>query len=110
MGIHPIDLSTVYGQMDQVAKYGASQNQNLQLLSQNVIEKAGQMQLEKSKTVQETGKDEQISPNVKKDGSGSGGAFYQSGRRKKDNSQEEEETVEAEFSDPSLGQHIDIQG
>ena len=110
MGIHPIDLSTVYSQMDQVAKYGASQNQNLQMLSQNSLEKAAELQLEKSKAVKETDKDKEISPQVKKDGSG-GGSFSQSGGKRKKSSQEEEETSQSpEFTDPRLGLHIDIQG
>ncbi len=112
MSIHPIDLSTVYSQMDKVAKYNASQNQALQAFNQNFIEKSAQAQLEKSKTVQEAAQNESSSTKIKKDGSGAGGGASGQGSRKKDGEGESESQSSSgpEFTDPRLGLHIDIQG
>ena len=111
MGLQPIDLSTIYSQMDKVAKYAASQNQVSQLASQQRQEKASFDQLEKSKTVQEA-KEQSSTSGIKKDGSQGGSSGAAAGRQDKKNTQDEDELESApgEFTDPRLGQHIDIRG
>ena len=53
MAIHPIDLSTVYSQMDKVAKYSASQNQQAQAASQVSNTQAANEQFQKTQGVQQ---------------------------------------------------------
>ncbi len=115
MAINPIDLSTVYTQMDNVAKFNASQNQMAHVSNQQGIDKATRDNLEKSQAVKETAKDGPgtEASTIKKDGgnSSSGDGMMPAGKRqKKSEPEEEEKTVRFEISDPSLGQHIDITG
>ena len=112
MSIHPIDLTGVYSQMDNVAKFNASQNQLAQAMANSSLDQASLENLEKSKAVQETSKNEVMSDKIKKDGSSGGQSQgYGSRKRKQGNQAEEEETEELrEFRDPRLGAHIDITG
>jgi len=113
MAIHPIDLSVVYTQMDNVAKFNASQNQVAQAINQATLDKGALDNLEKSKTVQEAAKNESTSTKIKKDGgSGSGSSLYQGKGKKRRSPDDEKEKsdVQQEISDPRLGLHVDITG
>ena len=114
MAIHPIDLSVVYTQMDNVAKFNASQNQVAQAMNQASLEKGAIDNLEKSKTVQEAAKNESTSTKIKKDGGSSGGnsSLYQGKGKKRRSSEEENKKSDGqqEISDPRLGLHVDITG
>ena len=109
MAIHPIDLTGVYSQMDNVAKFNASQNQLAQSMASHSLDQASMENLEKSKAVQETAKNDVMSDKIKKDG-GSGSQGQSSGKKKKDRQEEEEDEGLSEFKDPRLGIHIDITG
>ncbi|MBQ1832359.1 MAG: hypothetical protein II114_01115 [Treponema sp.] len=114
MAIHPIDLSTVYSQIDNIAKFNASQNQMAQVANQQGINKAARDNLEKSQAVKETPKENGNAATVKQDGrqgaSSQGGLL--SGKKDGDGDEHEEENVpvQVEISDPRLGRHIDITG
>lgn len=110
MAIHPIDLSVVYTQMDNVAKFNASQNQLAQAMNHASVEKGAMDNLEKSKTVQETAKNETVSTKIRNNGgSGGGGGYYGSGKKKRGQGDDAEgENTQEEIRDPRLGQHIDI--
>ncbi|MBR6079967.1 MAG: hypothetical protein IKP60_07415 [Treponema sp.] len=113
MAIHPIDLSTVYSQIDNVAKFNASQNQLAQVANQQVINKATRDNLEKSQSVKETPKDNPNATTVKQDGrQGKSSEDGQMGKKEKNpEAEQEEETVrQIEISDPRLGRRIDITG
>ena len=113
MAIHPIDLSVVYTQMDNVAKFNASQNQVAQAINQSALDKGAIDNLEKSKTVQEAAKNESTSTKIKKDGgSGGGSGAYQGNGKKRRSSEEENKKSDGqqEISDPRLGLHVDITG
>lgn len=113
MAIHPIDLSTVYSQIDNVAKFNASQNQAAQIANQQGIDKASRVNLEKSQAVKETPNDSANAATVKQDGRQGGSSGYGEGtERKRRNPEEEEAEVPSQIviSDPRLGQHIDITG
>ena len=114
MAIHPIDLSTVYSQIDNVAKFNASQNQLAQVANQQGINKAMRENLEKSQAVKETPKDNPNATTVKQDGR-NGSAYGDDvpndrGERKSEDTEEEKSVTQFEFSDPRLGRHIDITG
>ncbi|MBP5697105.1 MAG: hypothetical protein J6X11_10745 [Treponema sp.] len=113
MAIHPIDLSVVYTQMDNVAKFNASQNQVAQAINQSALDKGAIDNLEKSKTVQEAAKNESTSTKIKKDGgSGGGSGAYQGNGKKRRSSDDgkEKNDGQQEISDPRLGLHVDITG
>lgn len=113
MAIQPIDLSVIYTQMDNVAKFNASQNQLSQVANQSMINKTAQDRLESSKTVKaaENSTDTNTIKNDLREGGGD--AFFQQDQKKK-KSEGEDEADEAPsqyvITDPSLGQHIDITG
>ncbi|MBR6296078.1 MAG: hypothetical protein IKR40_06340 [Treponema sp.] len=114
MAIQPIDLSVIYSQMDNVAKFNASQNQQAQAANQSMINKTAQDRLESSKTVKatENSTDTNTIKNDLRQGSSGGGALVQ-GKKKKSGEDSEDENQESSqyvISDPSLGQHIDITG
>lgn len=110
----PIDLSTVYIQMDTVAKFNASQNQLTHAAEQFGIDKAARENLEKSRAVKEAAKDNANATTVKQDGhqgASRDGDFVQEKKERKKNPEEEVEAPrQIEISDPRLGQRIDITG
>ena len=113
MAIHPIDLSLVYTQMDNVAKFNASQNQVSQAVNQAALDKGALDNLEKSKNVQEAAKNESTSTKIRKDGSsgGSSSSYQGNGKKKRSSGDEKEKTGgQQEISDPRLGLHVDITG
>ena len=109
MALQPIDLSTVYSQMDKVAKYNASQTQTAQIAHQMGQERLTQVELQKSQSVNEAAKNKADSAKIK-DGDGGqqayGGSSGKKQRQEEDQSSEEKKTVQ--ITDPRLGQHIDI--
>ena len=114
MAIAPIDLQTLYSQLDKVGKTYGNQAQALQM--QNAItdvEKAKQ-QLEEQKKIASTAMPEEEDTQRVKD------RQYRNPQisEKKQNSESEEEIDEEKeqkpkrsiFQDPNLGQHIDVIG
>lgn len=117
MAIQPIDLSTVYSQMDKMGQFNAAQVQNSHMASRVHLEKTAQQDSEKAKIVQESSKNKE-SNNIKADvnqGGGAGqGLLEGESREKKEVSDMKEEEKPAsklyEIRDPNLGQHIDLIG
>lgn len=118
MAIQPIDLSTVYSQMDKMGQFNASQVQNATMASRAHLEKAAQQDTEKAKTVQESSKNKE-SNNIKADvnqGGGAGQGLLENGsgkKARKDSEQEEAQVQKPapyEIRDPNLGRHIDVIG
>ncbi|MCI5829252.1 MAG: hypothetical protein SPJ89_09595 [Treponema sp.] len=121
MAIQPIDLSTVYSQMDKIGQFNATHIQNAAMSSRASMEKAAQQDTEKAKTVQESSKNKE-SNSIKADvnqGGGAGQTLLEGGSKnnssaKKENTAEEEleQAVKKvyEIKDPNLGQHIDLLG
>jgi hypothetical protein len=106
MAIQPIDLSTMYSQMDKVAKYNASQDQNAQLANSVSIGKTVQTNLEKAQQVKQAATNELEAMNVNADGKQS---EQNTGSKKKKKEEEvQPEKKQQEIKDPLLGQHIDI--
>jgi len=112
MAIQPIDLSTMYSQMDNVAKFSASQNQLAQVVNQMGADRVAQDTSQKAKTVQEVAKEDSEAGTINKDArNGSSGEQMQGkGKRNKDGQEEETPPKQYEFTDPRLGRHIDITG
>ncbi len=112
MAIQPIDLSTMYSQMDNVAKFTASQNQLAQVGNQIGADRLAQDASEKAKTVQEVAKEDSEAGTINKDArNGTSGGQGQTKEKKNKSDQEDaEKPKQYEFSDPLLGRHIDITG
>ncbi|MDO4507683.1 MAG: hypothetical protein Q4B64_12120 [Spirochaetales bacterium] len=119
MAIQPIDLSTVYSQMDKMGQFNASQIQTASMANRAHMEKAAQQDTEKAKTVQESSKNKE-SNSIKADvnqGGGAGQTLLEGGT---DTAKGEEKSPEEEIAkpekkfyeirDPNLGQHIDLIG
>lgn len=116
MAIQPIDLSTVYSQMDKMGQFNASQTQSISMASRAHLEKSAQMDSEKARTVVETSKNSE-SNNIKSDVNQGGGAGQGLLEGDGNQSPQAEEEVQAavkpklyEIRDPNLGQHIDVTG
>ncbi len=107
MAIAPIDLSTIYSQMNNVAKTVQHQQQGVQL-SQSMQENAMiQQNQEQAAQVHKTADSEANAAQVKDDANGSG-AQSQNGRKKKNPEETPEPKKMTEIRESFLGQNIDI--
>lgn len=114
MGIAPIDLQTLYTQLDKVGKTYGSQAQTIQV--QNALQdvEKSKHQLEENKRINSTKMPEGNDTQQVKDRKYNN----QSGSQKKESSDGNESEEENEekiskrsiFQDPNLGQHIDVIG
>lgn len=116
VALQPIDLSTIYSQMDKVGQFNASQTQGAAMANRSRLEKTAQEDTQKANTVQQASKDKD-SNKIKADVSQGGGAgqtlLGEDQNKKGQPSQSEEELPVRkiyEFKDPNAGQHIDITG
>lgn len=111
MAIQPIDLSTLYSQMDKVSKFNASVEQNVKMVNASNMNKTIQENLVKSQQVHEAKNEDSNSSKVRPDGKNS--QQQMSGEKKSSDEKENKEEQNpvkktVEISDPRLGQHIDI--
>ena len=111
MGIAPIDLQTLYSQLDKVSKTHGSQAQILQAQSSmEQVEKTKQ-QLEDNKKINSTkmaDEDDTQKITERKERQ-----QQESSSKKEDAEPEEQEekiNKKSMFQDPNLGQHIDVIG
>ena len=114
MAIAPIDLQTLYTQLDKIGKTQGSQAHNMQV--QSVLQDAekAKQQLEEHKKISSTTMPDENDTQKIKD------RQYRNPQNseKKQNSESEEEIDEEKeqkpkrsiFQDPNLGQHIDVIG
>ncbi len=106
MAIAPIDLQTMYSQMNNVAKTVANQQQGTQLVNAMQEAKIVRQNLENSAQVHKAADNEAKSGQVKADGHGSSNQEgFDKKQRKSDQEQSDKENV---IRESFLGQHIDI--
>lgn len=115
MAIQPIDLSTIYSQMDKLGQLNASQMQASQEVSRQRLEKTAQDQTQKYQNVVETQKSAEsakVKTNVDEGGGAGETLMQQQGRKKalNDSDSEVESSSPLEIKDPKLGRHIDVTG
>jgi len=106
MAITPIDLQTLFTQLDKVGKTQASQKEGL-AIQQSIqgveLQKKTNEQIQQINEAQNTGEGaEKIN-----DHGGGYGQNKKNNGKKKEQKEEEKETVSV-FNDPSLGKNIDI--
>lgn len=106
MAIQPIDLQTMYSQMNNVAKTVANQQQGTQLVNAMQESKIVRQNLENSAQVHKAADNEAKSGQVKADGHGSSNKEGSDNKQKK--SDQEQSDKENVIRESFLGQHIDI--
>ena len=107
MGIQPIDLQTMFAQLDKISNSQVQQTQAAQIQSTLKQEDIARKQTAAKAAVEE--------PSKLNDGLGSIKDQNRHDNRKQDKrrEQEKEESEEEKsyiYKDPSLGQHIDVSG
>lgn len=108
MAIQPIDLQTLYTQMDKVSKSVVQQQQGVQL--QNAIEQEQQIKKNLLKKDAVENLDKQNEMKGVKDRNESAKNFSNSDNKKEKNQEEKEEKQYEIIKDPGLGKNIDISG
>ena len=106
MAIAPIDLQTLYTQMDKVSKTVIQQQQGVALQNSMILDAKLQKEIENKDVINETKKDEQM--NQIKDRNGSEG--NKKNDSKKQNQKEDEKEQSYVIRDPALGNNLDIFG
>ena len=107
MAIQPIDLQTMYSQMQNVARNVANAQFQPQLTQQMKENQMIQQQQEEAKTVHRAADEEQKSVGV--DENGRSGSQYGTPTGKKDGQKEDaDEPKRTEIREGYLGRHIDI--
>lgn len=110
MAIQPIDLQTLYSQLENVSKTVAHQQQGVHL--NNAIQQdVKARQLAEEKTAVQKLQTDKDSIEALKDKKQSFGQKNQSSRQQQEEeSSEQEEPTQIAFKDPNLGKYIDISG
>jgi hypothetical protein len=107
MAITPIDLQTLFTQLDKVGKTQAAQREGLaiqQSMQSVQLQKKANEQIQQINEAQNTGEGaEKINDN----GGSSEQNQKKNGKRREEEEEEEKETVSV-LNDPSLGKKIDI--
>ncbi|MGN0730020.1 hypothetical protein [Treponema sp.] len=111
MAVQPIDLSTIYSQMDKMGQMNASLVQNANMANRQHLEKTAQQQSQKAQTVTETSQSDESSK-IKADVSQGGGAgqglLQNEGKTSESPSEAVQKPRVYEIKDPNLGRHIDV--
>ena len=115
MGIAPIDLQTIYTQLDKVGKTYGSQAQLMQV--QNAVQDAekAKHQMEHNEKINSANMPEENDTQRIKDEHQSKNQRDSKKRKSSENDENTEETEDLSvrksiFQDPNLGQHIDVIG
>lgn len=111
MSLQPVDMSTIYTQMDKVGKYNASQDSNLKL-AQNMQEISKiQENTQQAKAIGKIDQNQSETAKLREDGNNSTGYDSNSGQTKQQNQKPDDEQNQKRvnvITDPLLGKHIDI--
>jgi hypothetical protein len=107
MAIQPIDLQTMYTQLDTVAKAVTHQQQGMHLAASMQADVKNIKEMEKNTAVKELAPENEALDSINdKTSSGKQGSEGDN-QRKKD---KKEEVVFESIKDPNLGTHIDVLG
>jgi len=113
MALHPIDLQTLYTQLENVSKGVAFQQHGLQLREAVQQENYGKQLTEKEKAVKEAAQEESETVRVKDQNKRNQNTESSMQKEKKQNDEEQDNITEpktVDIKDPRLGTLIDIQG
>jgi hypothetical protein len=108
MAIHPIDLQTMYSQINNVAKLVSHQTDGTQLASAMQQNTMIQQNLEHVTTVQKAANSDAKSTEVNADGKNSADSRRKNKRKNGEEQDESAAKKTLEIRESYLGQHIDI--
>ncbi len=109
MGISPIDLQTMYSNMNNIAKTVANQQQGVQLAQQLQESKIIQQNAEKVAQVHKAADNEAKSTGIHDDEKHHGGEFQSKNGQHKNEGEAEQKKKALEIRESYLGLHIDIE-
>lgn len=109
MGIAPIDLQTMYVNMNNVAQTVANQQQGVQLAQQLQESKIIQQNMEKSSVVRRAADNESKSSSIKDEGHSGSGTYNGEEKRNSEPESGTEKKRPSEIRESYLGLHIDIE-
>lgn len=111
MAIQPIDIQTLFSQLEKVSKTVSHQQQGMQVqnaIQQEIIEKRN---AEKKQAVLQTASDEVDITKVKERKASSNNQEKEaSDRKQKDREEEPPKVIIEVIKDPNLGKHLDVSG
>lgn len=111
MGIQPIDLQTLYTQLDKVGKLQGDARQTFAAEFEKSQQANKENAVRRQQTVQKTESAGAEKIAINKDGSnGSFGSFNNNASRQQKDTTVPEEKLSYYIQDPSLGKRIDISG
>ena len=110
MGVSPLDLQTMYANMNNVARTVSHQQQGAVLAQQLQESKIIQQNTEKAAAVQKAANNESKSTGINDEGH-NGSSSYGQGKRKKqgESAENAQPKHESEIRESYLGIHIDIE-
>lgn len=108
MGVSPIDLQTMYANMNNVARAVSHQQQGAVLAQQLQESKIIQQNTEKASQVHKAADSEAKSAGISDEGHRGGGSYGRE-KRKRQQGEEQEPQREAEIRESYLGVHINIE-
>jgi hypothetical protein len=111
MAIQPIDLQTLFTQLDKIGKSQASQKEGLavqQAIQQAEGQKKIEEQIQSVNETQDTGEDEKINDREGRQRNGSRGEGARAGGTEEDGG-EESAARPVFIRDPALGRNVDIE-
>lgn len=109
MGVSPLDLQTMYANMNNVARTVSHQQQGFVLAQQLQEAKVIQQNAEKASQVHKTADNEAKSSGINDEGHQGSGQYSSSGKKKEGSSQEEKQSQNSEIRESYLGIHINIE-
>ena len=110
MAIQPIDLSTVYSQMDNVSKINGAQVQASQQVSKEHVEKLQNQEFQAKGDVHAISEQKHEDNRIKNESRGSGGGDASASKKDSGDKESEEKPAVKELKDPRIGRFIDIMG
>ena len=109
MGVSPIDLQTMYANMNNVARLASHQQQGVVLAQQLQESKIVQQNAEKAAQVHKTADNEAKSSGINDEGHQNSSAWGQGKRKGQQEEGGEEPAPESEIRESYLGRHINIE-
>jgi len=109
MGVSPIDLQTMYANMNNVARSVAHQQQGAVLSQQLQESKIVQQNAEKASQVHKAADNEAKSSGINDEGHNSSSGYGSKNKKKDQKSQNENTNASSEIRESYLGLHINIE-
>ncbi|WP_294429529.1 hypothetical protein [uncultured Treponema sp.] len=109
MGVSPIDLQTMYANMNNIARTVAHQQQGAVLAQQLQESKIIQQNAEKAATVHKAADNEAKSSHINDEGHHSDSGYGSHGKKRNPQKNDDEVKTENELRETYLGRHINIE-